>query len=127
MSKDTIVLLLVEDEALLHSILEEGLGDAGFVLTIKDSGTSAIAELDAGSGVFNAVVTDIRLGDGPSGWDVGRRARELVPDMPVIYMSGDSAADWASKGVPGSIMIQKPFVIHQVVTAIATLLNKDTV
>ena len=122
-----IILLLVEDEAGIRNILEEGLGDAGFELVVKDSGTSAIAELEADAGVFNVVMTDIRLGDGPSGWDVGRRARELVHGMPVVYMSGDSANEWASQGVPGSIMIEKPFVMAQVVTAIATLLNKDSV
>lgn len=100
-----ISLLLVEDEALLHVVLEEGLGAAGFDLVIKGNGASAFAELDADASRFGAVLTDIRLGKGPSGWDVGRRARELVSQMPVIYMSGDSCADWASKGVPDGVMI----------------------
>ena len=39
-------------------------------------------------------------------------------------MSGDSADQWPSKGVPKSVMISKPFVLAQVVTALATLLNE---
>jgi DNA-binding NtrC family response regulator len=122
-----LLILLAEDDPGLRTILDEGLCDAGFALVVKANGTAAIAELEANAGAFHAVVTDIRLGEGPSGWDVGRCAREQIPTMPVVYMSGDSAADWSSQGVPDSVMIQKPFVIAQVVTAVATLLNKDAV
>lgn len=58
-----------------------------------------------------------------TGWDVGHRARELLPTVPVIYMSGDKASDWASQGVPNSIMLQKPFAVAQATTAVSQLLN----
>jgi CheY-like chemotaxis protein len=70
------------------------------------------------------VLTDIRVGQAPDGWQVARRARELVPDMPVVYISGDSAHEWSAKGVPNSIMVTKPFVGAQIITAISTLLNE---
>lgn len=70
-----------------------------------------------------ALVSDIRLGNGPTGWDVARHVRRVSPDLPVIYMSGDGAVDWASMGVPNSIMIAKPFVMQQIIVALATLLN----
>jgi hypothetical protein len=41
-------------------------------------------------------------------------------------MSGRNAAEWASKGVPNSIMLEKPFAPAQLVTAIANLLNSGT-
>jgi hypothetical protein len=44
------------------------------------------------------------------GWEIDRHAREIDPEFPVVYMSGDSAEAWASKGVPNSIMLAKPFV-----------------
>ena len=34
-----------------------------------------------------AIVTDIRLGHGPSGWEIARGAREQAPKIPVIYIS----------------------------------------
>ena len=68
-------------------------------------------------------MTDINLGPGPNGWAVVRHARELAPEMPVVYMSGDSGAEWASKGVPHSVMVPKPFVPAQIITAVAALLN----
>jgi hypothetical protein len=45
-------------------------------------------------------VTDVTLSPGAvTGCDVARRARELKPEIPVDYMPGACALDWASKGV----------------------------
>jgi hypothetical protein len=41
------------------------------------------------------------------GWEIAQYAREIDPEFPVVYMSGAAAADWASKGVPNSIMLSK--------------------
>ncbi|TPG14712.1 response regulator [Sphingomonas koreensis] len=123
MTTDTI-LFLVEDEILIQQMLEDALTDAGFKVVIAGNGAEAITELGDEATRFCAVVTDIRLGAGPSGWDVGQRARELVHDMPIVYMSGDSGHEWASKGVPNSIMVGKPFAPAQIVTAVATLMNE---
>ena len=51
-------------------------------------------------------------------------ARELAPAMPIVYMSGDSTHEWASQGVPGSVMLAKPFAPAQLVTAVATLVTE---
>lgn len=117
------LLLLVEDEAIIAVALEAQLVEARFDVLIASSGDKAIAELEAGEpGRFAGVLTDIRL-PAVDGWTVAKRARELVPAMPRIYMSGDSAADWSAYGVPGSVMLAKPFAAAQLITAIATLLN----
>ena len=46
--------------------------------------------------------------------------------MPVIYMTGTHAEDWASKGVPNSVLLTKPFAPAQLVTALSNLLNAAT-
>jgi DNA-binding response OmpR family regulator len=76
-------------------------------------------------GKFRALVADINLGDKIDGWDVSRHAREVDPNFPVVYMSGNDAGDWASKGVPNSIMLAKPFAPAQLVTAVSQLLNAN--
>ena len=116
-------ILLVEDEALIVEILTAEFADTGFEVVVASDGNRAIAELDAEAARFKAVVTDIKLGKGPDGWDVGRRARELVSDMSVVYVSGDSTHDWSSKGVPESVVILKPFAPTQLVTAVSTLIT----
>lgn len=122
----TRLVLLAEDDPLIRLDAEEMLTGEGFEVLAVDSGEQAVAELDADAARFDAVVTDIRLGNGPSGWDVGRRARELVATMPVIYMTADSAKAWTSQGVPNSVLLQKPFVPAQLITAISTLLNQNS-
>ena len=96
----TPAVCLVEDDALIRELLETSLTDAGFEVIEVSCGTKALAEFDADKALaefdadvarFRAVITDIRLGARPDGWAVARRARELVPTMPVVYMSGDSA------------------------------------
>jgi DNA-binding response OmpR family regulator len=119
----TTVLLLVEDDVPVRELLDAELAEAGFEIVGVDDGARALCELDADATRFCAVITDIKLGEGPDGWDVGRRARELVSDMPIIYMSGDSTHEWSSKGVPNSVVIAKPFAPAQLVTAISMLIN----
>lgn len=40
-------------------------------------------------------------------------------ELPVVYVTGDSANAWASQGVPNSVLITKPFAPAQVVTAVS--------
>lgn len=121
MAADALV-LLVEDEALIRMFLEETLADAGFEVVATRNGSEALEELATEPERFRAVVTDIRLGRGPNGWEVARFAREAVPKMPVLYVSGDSAHEWSAKGVPLSLMVQKPFVAAQIIQALSMLL-----
>ena len=117
------VLLLVEDEVLVQEMLATEFTDAGYELVMASDGNRALAELEADAARFKAIVTDIGLGKGPDGWDVARRARELVADMPIIYITGDSTHNWSSKGVPDSVVISKPFAPAQLSTAVATLIT----
>lgn len=117
------ILLLVEDDAALQLVLETALTDEGFKVSTANDGKAAMAALDATGAQFNAVITDIRIGAGPTGWEVGKHAREITSGIPVIYMSGDSAHEWSANGVPDSVMLLKPFVIAQLITAVTTLLN----
>lgn len=121
----TAVLLIAEDEFLLLPDIEEALEEAGYELVITSNGTEAIAQLESDVSRFRALVTDIRMGPGPTGWDVAHRARELSPALPVIYMTGDSAASWAANGVPNSILLQKPFVMVQLVVAVSQLITQS--
>ena len=121
----TAVLLIAEDEFLLLPDIEEALEEAGYQIVITSNGTDAIAQLQSDASRFKALITDIRMGPGPTGWDVAHRARELSPTLPVIYMTGDSAAAWAANGVPNSVLLQKPFVMAQLVVAVSQLITQS--
>jgi DNA-binding NtrC family response regulator len=119
-----ILILLVEDEPVLLDIIRTTLEDGGYDVVAAENGSSAIRALDERPSDFVALVTDIRIGKGPSGWDVARHARALKPQVSVVYMTGDSAGEWAVHGVPKSLLLQKPFAQAQLITAVSTLLNE---
>lgn len=119
----TVTLLLVEDDALILQILEEELADAGFGIVAASGGAKAMEALNDTSNHIAGLVTDIRLGNGPSGWDVARRAREMAGPIPVVYMTADSADEWGVEGVPNSVLLQKPLAAARIVTAISESLN----
>jgi DNA-binding NtrC family response regulator len=120
----SVLLLLVEDEPLIIDVLEDALTESGYEVVKAKNGKQALEAIEENASGFRAIVTDIKLGRGPDGWAVAQRARELIPQMPVVYMSGDSAHEWASKGVPGSVILAKPFAPAQLVTAVSNLVTE---
>ena len=121
---ESVLVLVVEDEDLLHPSIEDALESGGFAVAISTSAAQAIEMLEAKGATINALVTDVNLGGDLSGWDVAKRARELTEDIPVIYMTGGEAHEWSSRGVPNSVLLTKPFASAQLITAISQLLNK---
>lgn len=121
------IILVIEDDEAIQTVAEDALADAGFEPAIAPSGEEALTLLGGMKDKYQALVTDIHLRGKIDGWEVARRIREIDPAFPVIYISGISAADWPSKGVPNSIMLAKPFAPAQLVTAISNLINGTTV
>lgn len=116
-------LLVVEDEPLLRMVLAEMLRDVGFSVHIAEEGAKAIRLIETLGCELDGIVTDVRLGPGPDGWAVGRHAREQRADMPVIYVTGDSAHEWRAQGVADSELVQKPFVAAQITKAVAAAMH----
>ncbi len=77
-----ILLLLVENEPLIQTLLDDALTEAGFALVMAKDGTTALAELEADAARYRALITDIRLGTGPDGWAVARHAASASPRCP---------------------------------------------
>jgi DNA-binding response OmpR family regulator len=120
------VILIVEDDEAIQSLVEEALSDGGFEPAVAASGEEAVTLLKGRTSEYRALVTDINLRGKMDRWEVAQQARQIDPEFPIVYMSGKSAADWASKGVPNSIMLEKPFAPAQLVAAVANLLNTGT-
>jgi DNA-binding response OmpR family regulator len=116
-------ILIVEDDDGIQAIVDEALTEAGYYVAIAPSGEEALTLLQGNKYKYKALVTDISLRGRTDGWEVARRAREIKPEFSVVYISAASGADWPSKGVPNSILLQKPFAPAQLVTAVSQLLN----
>ncbi len=122
-----IMIFVVEDDALIQSAVREALTDGGYEVVVASTGEEAVEKLDVMGADFRALITDVDLGHGKlTGWDLARRAREITPELSVVYMTGAIGADWLSRGVPKSVLLTKPFAPAQVVTAVSQLLNANT-
>jgi DNA-binding response OmpR family regulator len=126
LNENVPVILVVEDEDVIQSLIEDALSEGGFKVAIASSGEEAVTLLRGKVEPYRALVTDIGLRGRMDGWEVAKHAREIDPEFPIIYMSGARADEWAANGVPKSIMLEKPFAPAQLVTAISNLLNSGT-
>jgi len=124
--EDPPVILVVEDDHSVQSIVEDALGDGGFEPAIAASGEEAVTLLKGGSIKYRALVTDINLLGRINGWEVAKKAREIDPQFPIVYMTGAGADEYGSHGVPNSVLLTKPFAPAQLVTAVSQLLNSST-
>jgi DNA-binding response OmpR family regulator len=121
--EELLSILVIEDDQMIQSLVEDALSDGGFEPAIAASGEEAVTLLKGDKTKYRALVTDINLSGTMDGWEVAKQAREIDPEFPVIYMTGAAAEQWASRGVPNSILLTKPFAPAQLVTAVSQLLN----
>jgi DNA-binding response OmpR family regulator len=110
-------ILLVEDDALIADLLELILEDAGHEVFLARDGDAATTMVGGGDSIYDILITDIRL-PGPDGWAVSRHVRAALPEIAVIYISGDGAHEWPENGVPRSLILQKPFAKAPILEAI---------
>ncbi|MGX7953121.1 response regulator [Tsuneonella sp. HG249] len=113
-------ILVVDDEMLVRLALVEALDEGGYSVVEAADGDSAIEEIEKAE-TLRGLVTDVRM-PGASGWDIAHKAREKFPSLAVVYVTGDSADQWAANGVPLSVVLQKPFAHAELVAALSNLL-----
>lgn len=118
-----VMVLVVEDDQQIQGMVEAALTEGGFESSIAATAEEAVALLQNEGDKFHALVADVDLRGEITGWDVARTARELAPDIPVIYTTGVAADQWTSQGVPNSLLLNKPFASAQLVSAVSELLN----
>src|SRR6266436_1922819 len=104
-------------------MVEDALADGGFVPAIAASGEEAVTLLKSGLIKYRALVTDVFLKGRMDGWEVARQSREIDPAFPIVYITGAAVQRWPSRGVPNSILLEKPFAPMLLIAAVFHLLN----
>jgi DNA-binding NtrC family response regulator len=117
------IVLIVDDDFAIQVIVEDALKEAGFETAIAPSAEEAVTLLKGKVMDYRVLVTDINLNGRMNGWELAKHAREIDPTFPIVYMTGAAANDWASHGVPNSVLLGTPFAPAQLVTAVSQLLN----
>ena len=103
-----IRVLLVEDEIFISEWVAESLSDQGFAVRTVTNATDALRHLE--SAAVDVLFTDVNLPGDMDGAALARRARELLPDLPVVYASGRTNLLNPQLRVPGSIFVAKPYI-----------------
>ena len=100
--------LLVEDESEVRELIEEAFAERGLEVRAAATDQEAYDLLASDAHAYDLLIADINLGSGTTGFDVARRARQLNPQLSVIYITGH-AAHLDRFGVEGAVMFPKPF------------------
>jgi CheY-like chemotaxis protein len=104
--------LLVEDEFLISEWVSESLAEQGFAVRAVSSAAEALRHLE--STPVDVLFTDINLPGEVDGLALAHRARELFPDLPVVYASARFNRVDEAERVPGAVFVAKPYVPEMV-------------
>ncbi|HEX4259700.1 MAG TPA: response regulator [Acetobacteraceae bacterium] len=116
-------ILLVEDEFLVRLTLVEALSDDGFEVLEASSGDEAATVLERDPSI-GLLMTDIQMPGSLDGRALARRARELRPDLPVIFMTGRPDTMGSPAADRRDLFIAKPYLPSEICAAARKLLAK---
>ena len=116
-------LLVVEDEFLILGLMTESLSEAGFEVLEAEDGDQAVQTLENADQI-DLVLTDIQLPGPIDGNAVGAKAKQLHPNIPVIYVSGRPES-LRNKVARQDAFVPKPYTPAQVIAIIQRLLASN--
>jgi two-component system, cell cycle sensor histidine kinase and response regulator CckA len=110
-------ILLVEDEDMVRAVAERALARNGYTVTTAANGEEALAILQDQSD-FDLLVSDVVMPvmDGPT---LVRRARESLPDLPILFMSGYAEEQLRNMiDLDRIAFLPKPFSVQQLAESV---------
>ena len=103
-----ISVLVVEDEVLISNLVADVLSASGFVVHEVTTADEALRYINSGADI-DVLFTDINLPGDMDGAELAARARELRPEMPIVYASGRFKLSEISPLVSRSLFMAKPY------------------
>ena len=103
--------LVVEDEFLVRLTLAEALSDEGFQVLEAETGDAALPILQSNQEI-SLLLTDIQLPGTINGHALALRARENLPNLPIIFMTGGS--DGETDASARDVFISKPYTLANI-------------
>jgi two-component system cell cycle sensor histidine kinase/response regulator CckA len=112
--------LLVEDESAVLLAAARILTGHGYKVLMRGDPADALQVLGDAEREIDVLLTDIVM-PGVSGIEIGRRAKELRPELQILYMTGYSQDVISHRGTlpAGSNFVQKPFTRRGLLEAVA--------
>jgi DNA-binding NtrC family response regulator len=115
-------ILIVEDQDEIRQLLADSLEEFGHEVSTARTAAEAIEALEC-SARIEVLVTDITLPGGMTGMDLVRQARELVPDLKILTISGNANEESIrASSLDRCAFLPKPFRPSDLNRAVAELL-----
>ena len=104
---EPVRVLFVEDEFFIREWIAQELSEQGYAVDSVTNAADALLHMTRAP--IDVLLTDINLPGGMDGTALARRARELQPNLTVIYASARASALKQEARVPGSLVLPKPY------------------
>lgn len=108
-------ILCVDDDRLVLAITADLIRAMGHEVIAAQNGCAAAKVIGEASPI-DLLITDIGLPEGPSGFELARYARQLRPDLRIIFFSGAPAL---AADQQDAIVLRKPCTLRELSQAIA--------
>nr|WP_165441334.1 response regulator [Pseudomonas syringae] len=123
-SDETI--LVVDDEPAVRLLIAELLEDLGYIVLQAERGADALAILQSKAAI-DLLITDVGLPGGMNGRQVADAARDVRPDLKILFVTGyaKNAALAHDTLEPGMHVLPKPFAIAELIGRVTELLEGE--
>ena len=116
--------LVVEDERPVRQIVTNALKRAGYRVLSASEPTAGLMLLREHGHAIDLLLTDVMM-PGINGRELARDARQMLPDLRVLFMSGYADLAFGPEGpaAAGGAFLQKPFTLDALLNAVRAQLT----
>ena len=115
-----ISVLLVDDDDAVRDVCATMLEEIGCSVTVASSGEQALGVL--GSGQYTVMVTDVAM-PGMSGVELAKKARQIHPELPVLFASGYADLQVFGEQLSDEALIKKPYRLAELSARLHELIS----
>ena len=121
------VVLVVEDEESVRTMLARQLQSEGYEVLQAEDGREALDLIERRSGAVDLVITDVAM-PAMNGRELGARLKKERPRLPVLYISGYADDEMVRRGLidPNNPFLSKPFTPEVLAAKVRLLLDQAT-
>ncbi|WP_210318484.1 GAF domain-containing protein [Aureimonas endophytica] len=125
MAKASETILVIDDEPLIRMLIVDVVQDLGYVAIEAGDGPEGMEVLRSAQHL-DLLITDVGLPNGMNGRQVADAARELRPDLKVLFVTGYAETAVLGHGhlAPGMEVMTKPFQMEELGRRIETLIAR---
>ena len=122
--KSQRTILVVDDEAIVREFVAEVLTEEGFQVLQAATALEGLQQLRAAVPLV-LLITDVSLPGGMNGRQLAEGARDMQPDLQVLFITGfaESTVWRGGQPPPGMQVLVKPFEIDSLIARVAHMLQ----